>query len=47
MVLIALAALMIGVLLILAGKSGRRSRGLTDARTIDLDIGRSTQLGND
>jgi hypothetical protein len=37
MALIALAALIIGVLLMLAGKFGRQSRGLTDARTLDLD----------
>lgn len=32
-----LAALAVGVLLILAGKSARQSRGLTDARTVALD----------
>jgi CRISPR-associated exonuclease Cas4 len=37
MIWIALTALAIGLLLILAGKAGRRSRGLTDARTLDLD----------
>jgi CRISPR-associated exonuclease Cas4 len=37
MALIALAALLIGLLLILAGHATHRRRGLTDARTIDLD----------
>jgi CRISPR-associated exonuclease Cas4 len=37
MALIAIAALAIGLLLILAGKSARQSRGLTDAPTLDLD----------
>jgi CRISPR-associated exonuclease Cas4 len=37
MALIALVALLIGFLLILAGKAGRQRRGLTDARTRDLD----------
>jgi CRISPR-associated exonuclease Cas4 len=34
---IALSALVIGFLLILAGKSGRSRRGLTDRKTLDLD----------
>jgi CRISPR-associated exonuclease Cas4 len=37
MAVIALAAFMIGLLLIVAGKSSRKNRGLTDARTVDLD----------
>jgi len=35
--LIALAVLAVGLLLAYAGKAARRSRGLTDARTVDLD----------
>jgi CRISPR-associated exonuclease Cas4 len=32
-----IAALVVGLLLILAGKAGRQRRGLTDAPTLDLD----------
>lgn len=35
--LFALAALALGILLLWAGKAARQRRGLTDARTLDLD----------
>ena len=37
MAMIALTALAIGLLLLLAGKSARQRRGLTDAPTLELD----------
>jgi CRISPR-associated exonuclease Cas4 len=37
MIWLILAALAVGLLLVLAGKTARRRRGLTDARTVDLD----------
>jgi CRISPR-associated exonuclease Cas4 len=37
MIWIAITALIVGLLLILAGKSTRQKRGLTDATTLDLD----------